>query len=268
MPEKRKSGDDKSGVDSKNKNEKENLGSNKKINMLDMFLSKGEMYNKPKIIDNINKEPINGDMLSTDKNMNVNKTNKMHNLFLDEEKTDMSKTKCSNDDVYDNNVYNNNVYDNNVHNNNVHNNNVRNNNVHNNNIHNNNNYGNIYRNDNCVVKSNECNNNGVELDEDSNYQNMVHNQMLEGRNYMNNLESSTEDDIIIKKKRKIILDSVSDKECSDAKENNINKNNCSVDNKLTNLLYEPNKEIDDNLLLLDDNNNNNIKKMYRKKKRR
>ncbi|EUR77354.1 hypothetical protein PFBG_00930 [Plasmodium falciparum 7G8] len=267
VPEKRKSGDDKSGVDSKNKNEKENLGSNKKINMLDMFLSKGEMYNKPKIIDNINKEPINGDMLSTDKNMNVNKTNKMHNLFLDEEKTDMSKTKCSNDDVYDNNVYNNNVYDNNVHNNNVHNNNVRNNNVHNNNIHNNNNYGNIYRNDNCVVKSNECNNNGVELDEDSNYQNMVHNQMLEGRNYMDNLESSTEDDIIIKKKRKIILDSVSDKECSDAKENNINKNNCSVDNKLTNLLYEPNKEIDDNLLLLDDNNNNNnIKKCIEKRK--
>ncbi|SPJ08901.1 DNA mismatch repair protein MSH6, putative [Plasmodium sp. DRC-Itaito] len=222
LSEKGKSGDDKNGVDCKIKSEKENSGSNKKINMLDMFLSKGEMYNNPKIVDHINKEPINGNISSTDKNMNVNKTDKINNLFVDKVNSEMNKINCSD-----------------------------------NNIHNNKNCDNIYRIDKCVAKVNECNNNGDDLDEDNNYQNMVHNKMVEGKNYMDNIESSTEDDIIIKKKRKIILDSVSENECAVVKENNINKNNCSVDNKLTNLLYEPNKVIDDNLLLLDNNNNNN-----------
>ncbi|SOV11574.1 DNA mismatch repair protein MSH6, putative [Plasmodium sp. gorilla clade G2] len=231
--EKEKSIEEKNRMNSKNKSEKEILGGNKKINVLDMFLSKGEMPNNTKIIDNINKEAINGDISCTNKNMNVNESDKMNNLFLDEENIERSRRNSC-----DSNVHNNNICD----------------------------Y--ICRNDSCDMKTNDCNNNNnnVEgLDEESNYQNMVHNKMLEGKNYLDNIESSTEDDIIIKKKRKIILDSASENECVEEKNNNINKNNVSVDNKLTNLLYEPNKEIDNNLLLLD-NNINNIKKCIEKRK--
>ncbi|CRG97832.1 DNA mismatch repair protein MSH6, putative [Plasmodium gallinaceum] len=79
-----------------------------------------------------------------------------------------------------------------------------------------------------------------------------------------NEELSTEEDIIIKKKRKILLDSSSeDINDNKQKEPVKNMNNKGVDDKLNNLLYQPNQKIEETLF--NEKKSNDIKYIQRRK---